>query len=189
MFATKSGDNLANLATPKPVSNAVPFIPGQQYNVSTITDAVNYNTIDNMLEKEKQHNKTETWNKLDKTVKIQKLHAFAEKYGKEHGLPVKEIKNLKMFFVECLEKMKLQKTKDVVYNKDSHEITSIPALHFNSEKKNFTLRILDAKRVSTLKSLTPKRVTEKNKVESDDEQGNQGHQKSVGFPDPCDPLL
>jgi len=181
MFATKSGDNLANLATPKPVSNAVPFIPGQQYNVSTITDAVNYNTIDNMLEKEKQQNKTETWNKLDKTVKIQKLHAFAEKYGKEHGLPVKEIKNLKMFFVECLEKMKLQKTKDVVYNKDSHEITSIPALHFNSEKKNFTLRILDAKRVSTLKSLTPKRVTEKNKPNEDDEQGNQGS--------PCDPLL
>jgi hypothetical protein len=35
---------------------------------------------------------------------------------------------------------------------------------------------LDAKRVSTLKSLTPKRVTEKNKVESDDEQGNQGLQ-------------
>jgi hypothetical protein len=180
MFATKSGDNLANLATPKPVSNAVPFIPGQQYNVSTITDAVNYNTIDNM---------PETWNKLDKTVKIQKLHAFAEKYGKEHGLPVKEIKNLKMFFVECLEKMKLQKTKDVVYNKDSHEITSIPALHFNSEKKNFTLRILDAKRVSTLKSLTPKRVTEKNKPNEEDEQGNQGLQNQQTDSSPCDPLL
>jgi hypothetical protein len=189
MFATKSGDNLANLATPKPAANAnaVPFIPGQQYNVSTITDAVNYNTIDNMLEKEKQQNKTETWNKLDKTVKIQKLHAFAEKYGKEHGLPVKEIKNLKVFFVECLEKMKLQKTKDVVYNKDSHDITSIPALHFNSEKKNFTLRILDAKRVSTLKSLTPKRVTEKNKTDADDEQGNQGSKGNQGSP--CDPLL
>jgi hypothetical protein len=169
MFATKSGDNLANLVTQKPAANVntVPFIPGQQYNVSTITDSVNYNTIDSILEKEKQQNKTETWNKLDKTVKIQKLHAFAERYGKEHGLPMKEIKHLKAFFIECLEKAKLQKTKDVVYNKDTHEITSIPALHFNSEKKNFTLRILDAKRVSTLKSLTPKRVTEKNKTDAD----------------------
>ena len=41
--------------------------------------------IDQLLELEKQHNKTEQWNKLDKTVKIQKLHQYAEKYGKEHN--------------------------------------------------------------------------------------------------------
>jgi hypothetical protein len=35
---------------------------------------------------------------------------------------------------------------------------SIPALFYNTEKKNFTLRIVDPKRVSTLKSLTPKRT-------------------------------
>lgn len=125
------------------------------------TNEVNYNTVEQLLEKEKQHNKSDSWNKLDKTVKIQKLHSFAEKYGKEHSLPVKEIKTLKMFFISSLEKNKLQKTKDVVYDKDSKDITAIPALHFNKEARNFTLRILDTKRVSTLKSLTPKRVTEK----------------------------
>lgn len=125
------------------------------------SNEVNYNTIDNLLEKEKQHNKTESWNKLDKTVKIQKLHSFAEKYGKEHSLPVKDIKTLKMFFIASLEKNKLQKTKDVIYDKDTKDITSIPALHFNKDARNFTLRITDVKRVSTLKSLTPKRVTEK----------------------------
>ena len=119
---------------------------------------LNINNIDKMLDKEKTHNKTESWNKLDKTVKIQKLHAFSEKYGKANGLPVKEIKNLKAFFVDCLEKSKLQKTKDVTYDKDLGEITAIPALYFNSDNRAFTLRIMDAKRVSTLKSLTPKRV-------------------------------
>lgn len=116
--------------------------------------------IDQLLETEKNNNKTESWNKLNKTIKIQKLHGFAEKYGREEGLPVKEVRNLKMFFVECLEKNKLLKTKDVIYDRDSHEITSIPALSFNSEKKNFTLRNMDTKRVSTLKSLTPKRISE-----------------------------
>ena len=119
-------------------------------------------SVDTILEREKQHNKTESWNKLDKTAKIQKLHGFAEKYGKENGLPTKEVKHLKGFFIECLDKNKLQKTKDVIYDKESREIDSIPALHFNTEKHNFTLRILDTKRVSTLKSLTPKRVSEKN---------------------------
>ena len=127
------------------------------YPSSTQTDEMNYNTIDKLLEKEKQYNKTETWNKLDKTLKIQKLHEFAEKYGKEHNLHVKEIKSLKSFFVDCLEKAKLQKTKDVNYDKDARNIISIPGLHLNAVTHNFTLKNVDAKRVSTLKSLTPKR--------------------------------
>jgi hypothetical protein len=122
-----------------------------------------YNAIDEILENEKQKNKSDPWNKLDKTVKIQKLHAFAEKYGKDNGLPVKEIKSLKQFFIGCLEKQKLQKTKDVVYDKEKKELVSIPSLHFNSESHNFTLKNMDAKRVSTIKSLTPKRMSEKNK--------------------------
>ena len=114
-----------------------------------------------ILETEKQNNKLETWNKLDKTGKIVKLHAFAEKYGKTNNFPTKDIRILKTFFVECLEKSKLQKAKDVVYNKETGEITSIPSLHFNTTNQKFTLKIMDSKRVSTLKSLTPKRISEK----------------------------
>lgn len=115
--------------------------------------------IDKMLEKEKIHNKTESWNKLDRMIKIQRLHCFAEKYGREMSLPVKDIKTLKTFFIDCLEKGKLQRTKDIQYNKDTQDIISIPALHFNTMSRNFTLKITDSKRVSTLKSLTPKRVS------------------------------
>jgi hypothetical protein len=133
--------------------NIINIFPG-----SNETNAMNYNIIDSLLEKEKLHNKSEAWNKLDKTIKIQKLHIFAEKYGKENNLPVKDIKSLKAFFIDCLEKNKLQKTKDVTYDKEKREIISIPALFFNVSNRNFTLKILDAKRVSTLKSLTPKRT-------------------------------
>lgn len=147
------------VAAPSEKETAAPYIPGLSVNSqpATTKENVNLSTLDTLLEQEKQHNKTEPWNKLDKTVKIQKLHSFAEKYGRDQGLPMKEIKHLKLFFVECLDKSKLQKTKDVVYDKDAREITSIPALHYNTEKRHFTLRVLDAKRVSTLKSLTPKR--------------------------------
>ena len=119
-------------------------------------------TINELLEMEKQHNKNEQWNKLDKIIKIQKLHQYAEKYGKEHNFPVKDIKSLKMFFINCLDNNKLQKTKDVIYDRTSKEINAIPALFFNQQTRNFTLKIVDAKRVSTLKSLTPKRITGKN---------------------------
>jgi hypothetical protein len=115
--------------------------------------------IDQLLETEKQQNKADAWNKLDKTVKIQKLHIFAEKYGKDNTLPVKDVKALKHFFTDSLEKNKLQKTKDVVYDKEKGVVQSIPALFFNLTNRAFTLKQMDAKRVSTLKSLTPSRST------------------------------
>lgn len=146
--------------------NNVPYINHyhQQYDKST--NSINLNDLDSLLEKEKQINKTDQWNKIDKTVKTQILHSYAEKYGNEHNLPIKEIKHLKLFFSECLNKGKLQKNKDVTYARDTQQITAIPALYFNSDKKSFTLKILDNKRVSTLKSLTPKKNTsEKNTSE------------------------
>ena len=112
--------------------------------------------IDELLETEKKTMNTESWNKLDKRLKIQKLHAYAEKYGRENALPVKDIKGLKMFFSECLAKDKLSKVKDVDYDKQLGVINSISGLSFNVCSRSFTIRNLD-KKVSTLKSLTPKR--------------------------------
>jgi hypothetical protein len=136
-----------------------PNIYSNLYASSTFTETNELNTslIDRILENEKQNNKKETWNKLNKTVKIQKLCFFSEKYGKEKELTEIEINVLKTFFIDCLEKNKLQKSKDLLYNKETQEIISIPSLHFNTELHNFTLKNLD-KRVSTLKSLTPKRT-------------------------------
>ena len=158
MFTTSSNHNQQPTSEAANANN-VPSEPQMS------RDENNYNEIDRLLEKEKQRNKSDNWNKIDKTVKIQKLHQFAERYGKEHGYPAKDIKLLKAFFIECLEKNKLQKTKDVSYDKDKQEIDAIPALHFNQATHNFTLRIIDTKRVSTLKSLTPKRAAISEKQE------------------------
>jgi hypothetical protein len=122
--------------------------------------------IDFILENEKQTNKQDTWTKLDKTVKTQKLHIFSEKYGRDNSLPVKDVKTLKTFFTECLDKNKLQKTKDVIYDKELGIIQSIPALFFNTNTRLYTLKNMDSKRVSTIKSLTPRRNIEKPDLET-----------------------
>lgn len=111
-------------------------------------------TIEEFLDNEKIQNRKDTWNKLDRTTKLQKLHHFAETYGKEKALPMKEIKTLKQFFKTSLEKRKLQKTKEVIYDKEGGIIKSIPGLMYNNTSNQYTLRNMD-KKVSTLKSLTP----------------------------------
>jgi len=137
------------------------FIP----QTSTISSHMTSTNLDILLEKEKQNNKADSWNKLDKTVKTQALHSFAETYGKDKSMSAKDVKSLKLFFSECLKTNKLNKTKDVKYDKDSRTVLSIPALFYNTLNHNFTLKNIDAKRVSTLKSLTPKRIAEKIETE------------------------
>ena len=143
---------------PKPIENddAATLKKYKQYiGAHEKTANMTMEHIDGLLESEKKSMSAEPWNKLDKRLKIQKLHAFAEKYGKEHGLPAKEVKGLKTFFSECLAKDKMSKVKEVEYNKATGQILSIPGLAFNTVSRAFTLKNLD-KKVSTLKSLTPK---------------------------------
>lgn len=124
-------------------------------------------TVDRMLEQEKQTNKTAPWNRIDKQEKIQKLNKYADQYGKAQSLTVKEINSLKNLFTQSLERNKLTKTKEVICDKETRDIQSIPGLHFNAATRTFLLKNMDAKRVSTIKSLTPKRITEKNHEDGD----------------------
>jgi hypothetical protein len=154
----KKASKYKNKTPPNIYSNIYmsPFVESKNEN------EVNTQMIDQMLENEKQQNKKEPWNKLNKTVKIEKLHKYAEKYRKEHNISIDDTNTLKAFFVSSLEKNKLQKTKDLVYDKEKQEIVEIPSLLFYTESHNFTLKNTDKSRVSTLKSLTPRpKKTEK----------------------------
>jgi hypothetical protein len=69
------------------------------------------------------------------------------------------------FLKDCLDRKKLQRIKDVVYDKENGVIKSIPALTYIKTTKHFTLKNIE-KRVSTVKSLPPKKghgTTIKNK--------------------------
>lgn len=118
------------------------------------------NSLDNLdkfLENEKTNNANEPWSKLDKTAKLKKLICYANSYKETNNLDENEYNGLIDFFKACLNKKKLHRVKDVIYDKDNGEIKEIPALLYNKGSHHFTLKNLD-KRASTSKSLAPKKV-------------------------------
>lgn len=129
--------------------------------------------LDKFLENEKITNSNEPWSKLDKTAKIKKLTVFADNYKILNNLTDSEYDQLTAFFRDCLDKKKLNRVKDVIYNKETGEIKDIPALFYNKPSHHFTLKNID-KRVSTLKGLTPKKKqgTAKNIKNKDDSESD-----------------
>ena len=117
--------------------------------------------IDDFLEKERTQNKEDQWVKLDKSMKMKKMSAFVETYATENNLCMKDKTALYEFLTSSIDQKKLTKTKEVIYDKLTGTIKSIPCLvHCPSSIKKFTLKRCE-KRQSTLKSLAPK-----NKVKS-----------------------
>lgn len=137
----------------------------------TKTAFENLDNLEKYLENEKCSNASEPWSKLDKTAKIKKLTIYADNYKADNNLSDDEYNKLINFFRECLDRKKLQRVKDVNYDKNTGLIKSIPALLFNKTTNNFTLKNID-KRISTIKSLAPKKSqkTFKNKVSNDDSE-------------------
>lgn len=117
-------------------------------------DVVTHPNIDDILENEKNANKSDPWNKLDKSAKLVKLKEFATRYGKEQNCNEAEINGLYRFLFANLEQKKLLRAKDVVYDKTTGIVTSIPCLIYHAGLKKFTLKRCE-KRQSTLKSLAP----------------------------------
>lgn len=123
----------------------------------------------NIIEKSEEESSTSasvstpTWNKLNKITKKNKLYEYAEKYALENKYNANDLKMLKMFFLKTLDKGKLNKIREVQYDVEKQVIITVPGLFFNQTTKNFTLRNMDPKHVSTLKSLpSPKSQKSKN---------------------------
>lgn len=130
------------------ILNGVPWVESKS--------STDLTKLDEFLEKEKINNSNEPWSKLDKTAKLKKLAFYANNYKNDNNLTEGEHEHLMSFFKDCLDKKKLQRVKDVNYNKESGNITDIPALVFNKPTNHFTLKNID-KRVSTIRGLAPKK--------------------------------
>ena len=112
--------------------------------------------LEKFLEAEKTNNGNEPWCKLNKTSKIKKLGEYVENYSKTNSLDEDEAKHLTAFLKDSLDKKRLSRVKDVIYDKVAGLIKDVPALSYNKSTRHFTLKNID-KRVSTLKSLAPKK--------------------------------
>ena len=109
----------------------------------------------------------------NKTIKTKKIIEFVEIYKKDKQLNEEESNNLTKFLKDCLDKKKLSRVKDVIYDKVNGIVKEIPALTYSKANKHFTLKNID-KRISTLKSLAPKKIhgTIRNKFVQHDNDNN-----------------
>jgi hypothetical protein len=134
--------------------------------------------LDKFLENEKNNNVNDPWCKLNKTIKTKKMQDYVEIYKLENNLSSKESELLLTFLKDCLDRKKLQRVKDVVYDKENGIVKDIPALFYMKTTKHFTLKHID-KRVSTLKSLAPKKTGQgtirkkEEKANSDSEEDDE----------------
>jgi hypothetical protein len=86
--------------------------------------------LEKFLEDEKINNSNEPWCKLNKTIKTKKLLEYVEVYKREKNLDENEAKNLVTFLNYSLDKKKLCRVKDVIYDKVNGIIKEIPGLTF-----------------------------------------------------------
>jgi hypothetical protein len=131
------------------------LLNGNSLHESKQTD--NLSNLDKFLEDDKNNNQNEPWSKLDKTIKTKKLLLFSEYFSKENNFTDEEKHLLVLFLKDCLDRKRLQRVKDVNYDKTTGEIKTIPSLFYNKEVRHFTLKNQD-RRVSTVKNLAPKKA-------------------------------
>jgi hypothetical protein len=117
--------------------------------------------IDDFLIKEKELNKNKPWNKLSKASRLKKLMAYTSHYIEKNKLENLQEKKLKTYLLDALDRRKLQKIKDVVYNIETGIIEDIPKLVFMKDKKKFTIK--REKKSNTLNNLPPKTLKKNRK--------------------------
>lgn len=115
----------------------------------------NMDDMDDFFAKEREMNRLLPWAKLDKSVKVKKLDEYVKKYSSEHNLKKEESQELGYYLKDCLERRKLQRQKDIQYDKQAGIIKSIPNLAFNKGSGKFTLKVSDKKQ-SITRGLAPK---------------------------------
>lgn len=86
------------------------------------------------------------WVKLNKTLKKQKIQKFVEKYAVDNSLPPPEILTLRVFLCGMVDEGKLNRAKDVVMDKSTHDIVSIPTLVRHPITQQFHLKTIHPKR-------------------------------------------
>jgi hypothetical protein len=115
----------------------------------------NISNIDSFLDNEKKTNEKKPWSKLSSALKLKKIQLFIEIYSETNKLTSNEKKKLFMYLNTQLQRKKLQRIKDVIYDSEKGIIKDIIGLTYNKTNLKFTIKNKD-KPSGTLKNLAPK---------------------------------
>jgi hypothetical protein len=130
------------------------LLNGNSTVVSTKTESVN---ISEFLNKEKELNENKPWSKLGKHIKIHLLFSYIERVCNKNECSEHEINELKGYMTKCLDRKKLSRAKDVIYDKISGKIKNIPGLSFDLSKRKYTLRQIDKKKTTLKEKWRPRK--------------------------------
>jgi hypothetical protein len=145
-------------------------------NKTDLTPSINTDiqNIDKFLDDERLANLKKPWSKLSSAIKLKLIKQYIEIYAKENNI-IKEHK-IKLFnyLRKLLERKKLQRVKDVIYDIENSKIINIPGLIYNKINNKFTIKRTD-KTGSSLKNLAPKTLKKKKKRKKakDDKKKNK----------------
>ena len=141
---------------PKIKNSEINEVKNIKYKMSAkpLNENTDLSQVELFLENEKRSNRSEPWNKLDKTTKYKKLEEFAKFYMIKNNLTLTEYNELVSFLKDAIDKKKIYKVKDIIYDKVSSKIQDIPGLLFlNLDNKKFTLKNVNPKTVRGKKNI------------------------------------
>tara|TARA_Y100000816_G_scaffold292004_1_gene285353 strand:- start:940 stop:1374 length:435 start_codon:yes stop_codon:yes gene_type:complete len=121
-----------------------------------ITTNDNILSMEEFLVKEHNSNKTQPWNKLNKTNKNEIMIKFINSYATNNNFDSQKKLLLQTYLLDCIKKNKITK-KDIDYDSEESVINNIPELHFVNNK--FSIKFKD-NRVSASRGL-PKKILNK----------------------------
>jgi len=100
----------------------------------------NEEKINMFLNMDMEKNKKGVWSKLSKTEKVKKIKNYIKTVlAKEHDLTEAELLNANKFFSLWMDRKKLSKNNELIYNQEGGLIESIEGLTFNVETRKFTI--------------------------------------------------
>ncbi len=125
----------------------------------------NTTNVNAALETEKT-DKPDTWNKLPKSDKAMCLNTYVSNVlSSEYELCDTEITSTKEYLRSAIDRKKLHKNKDVVF--ENGELSKVNGLVFNKQTRKFTIKDSEKKQ-STLKNLAPTKKKHSQLVISDE---------------------
>lgn len=116
------------------------LLNGNSTDIAPSAEHSDLTNIEDILDREREREQKEPWNRLDKTAKVQKLLAYADVVASRENLSKQDKLALRAQLIAYLDKKLLQRNRDVAYDKEEGVITDIPALEWASSPKRFTLR-------------------------------------------------
>lgn len=115
----------------------------------------NEEKINMFLSMDMEKNKKGVWSKLSKTEKVKKIKNYIKTVlAKEYDLTEAELLYANKFFSLWMDRKKLSKNNELIYNQDVGLIEGIEGLTFNVETRKFTINsIVDKPKKKTVKNV------------------------------------